>query len=201
MNRTWLIDKGHGGFIDGVYQTFPDKMYEHSPQEIFYEGVYNRKIGDMLLHRLWDKGIHAIDICPTELDIPLDVRVDIVNTYYRKYEDAVLVSLHSNAGGGRGFEVWTSVGQTKSDKYAELLAHEIMAKFAMPFRSDKADDDLDKESQFYILKWTRCPAVLPECLFFDNYQDYLILIDEDFQDRYVDTLVNFILKSELVLDV
>ena len=203
MKNIWLIDKGHGGFINGVYQTAPDKMFHHSDYEIFYEGVFNRIIGDKLLRKLWDKGIYAIDLCPTELDVPLSVRVDNANNYYRAYPNAVLLSLHSNASenhDGNGFEVWTSIGQTRSDKYAEVLAHEIMAKFEMPFRSDKADDDLDKESQFYILKWTHCPAVLPECLFFDNYDNYKMLSRPDFQERYVDTLVNFILKSELVIE-
>ena len=49
MKYTWLIDAGHGGFMDGEYVTAPAKMYEHSPEEIFYEGVFNRQIKDGLL--------------------------------------------------------------------------------------------------------------------------------------------------------
>ena len=196
---TLILDPGHGGFIGGIYQTFPEKMYQHSNSEVFYEGVFNRIIKDMLIRALWEKGVKVIDLCPSELDIPLDVRVNVANTYYKEYPNAVLLSLHSNAGGGTGFEVWTSPGQTKSDKYAEVLAHEIMAKFAMPFRSDTSDGDHDKEAAFYILQETVCPAVLVECLFFDNYNDYLKLEDKVFRKRYVDALVNFVLKAELVL--
>lgn len=196
--QVWLIDNGHGGMVDDIYQTFPDKMFQHSPQEVFYEGVFNRIIKDMLITKLKEKSIHYIDLCPTELDVPLDERVDIANIYHKHYGNCVGISLHSNAGKGTGFEVWTSVGQTKSDRYAEILAHEIMAAFAIPFRSDKKDGDLDKESMFYILRWTKCPWVLPECLFFDNYEDYKKLIDPEFQVNYVNCLVNFILKTELV---
>ena len=196
---TFAIDKGHGGMIDGIYQTLPSKMYEHSPTEIFYEGVWNRLIGDLLLSELEARGIDCIDTTGSQMDIPLDIRVDVINTYYRKYPNLVLISLHANAGGGTGFEVWTSVGQTKSDVFAEVLAHEIMARFDEPFRQDKQDGDLDKEDHFYILKNTHCPAVLPECLFYDNYADYVKLIDPAFQKQYVETLVNFVLKSELVL--
>jgi len=199
MKHIWMIDSGHGGVIEGLYQTSPYKMFQHSPEEIFYEGVFNRMIKDQLLRKCWDQGIHVIDVCPTELDLPLPVRVDMVNDIYKHYRNAVLISLHSNAGGGTGFEVWTSVGETMSDKYAEILGHEIMASFDMPFRKDTVTGKIDKEAHFYILKETNCPAVLPECLFFDNYNDYRKLIRKDFQLRYVNTLVDFMIKSELAL--
>ena len=54
----YLIDSGHGGNkADGSYVTAPAKMFEHSPSEIFYEGVFNRQIKTLLLGMLWDKNI------------------------------------------------------------------------------------------------------------------------------------------------
>jgi N-acetylmuramoyl-L-alanine amidase len=197
MKHVWLLDPGHGGFIDGEYQTAPAKMYRHSPEEVFYEGMFNRRIKDLLMRKLWEENIHHIDICPTDLDVPLTARVDVVNSYYKAYDNAVLISLHSNAGGGTGFEVWTSKGQTRSDRFAELLGQELQDGFRdIPFRADKTDGDLDKESDFYILEKTYCPAILPECLFFDNYNDYLLLQNSDFQNAYCKTLINFMKKAE-----
>jgi len=197
MKYTWFLDSGHGGFLDSGYVTAPDKMYSHSPSEIFYEGVFNRQIKDLLMRKLWEENIKCIDTCPTELDVPLPVRCNVINAYYKHYSNGVLLSLHSNAGGGSGFEVWTSIGQTRSDQFAEILGRELVSGFRdILFRSDTVDGDLDKESQFYILKNTDCPAILPECLFFDNYHDYLLLMDPDFRVAYVHTLVNFIRKAE-----
>jgi len=198
MKHVWLIDAGHGGLTkDGRYVTAPKKMYEHSPYEVFYEGVFNRKIKDLLMRKLWDEQIECIDVCPTELDLPLPVRVGMINEIHKHYGNSVLLSLHSNAGGGNGFEVWTSVGQTVSDKFAEILGNELIQGFRdIPFRADKVDGDLDKESQFYILKNTTCSSVLPECLFFDNYNNYLLLENADFRMAYVKTLINFIKKAE-----
>jgi len=197
MKYTWLIDAGHGGFVDGEYVTAPKKMYEHSPEEIFYEGVFNRQIKDALLKELWRNDIAAIDTCATELDLPLSVRVKIINSIYEKYKNAVLISLHSNAGGGRGFEVWTAHGQTRSDPFAELLYNKFDSNFqGVPMRKDTSDGDHDKEADFYMLKYTHCPAVLPECLFYDNYGDYKMLIDPDFRIRYVNTLLEFIQTAE-----
>ncbi|KKM83111.1 hypothetical protein LCGC14_1312670 [marine sediment metagenome] len=200
MENVWAIDPGHGGMISGIYQTFPDKMYQHPPMEPFYEGVFNRTIKDKLINRCNKIGIQVIDICPTELDVGLDERADIANIYYRQYPNLVGISLHSNAGKGTGFEVYTSVGETRSDKYAQILCKELKKRFPeIVFRQDTVDGDFDKEAHFYILKNTKCPWILPECLFFDNYEDYKKLIDPEFQDQYADTLVNFMLKSELVL--
>lgn len=198
MKHTWLIDAGHGGSrADGSYVTHPAKMYEHSPGEVFYEGVFNRQCKSLLLQELYMAQIDSIDVCPSALDVPLSVRVDVINSYYKKYRNAVLLSLHSNAGGGRGFEVWTSYGQTRSDKFASILGQELARGFPdINLRTDTSDGDLDKEAAFYILKWSHCPAILPECLFFDQYNDYLLLSDPDFVERYVEVLMGFIKKAE-----
>ena len=197
MKHIYLIDPGHGGFIDGVYQTAPRKMYQHSPSEIFYEGLYNRKIADLLMRKLWEENIPTINLAPSDLDIPLLVRANIANSYYEHYRNAVLLSLHSNSGGGAGFEVFTSPGPTYSDHLAQRLGEELIAGFQdIPFRADTSDGDLDKEEDFTILTQTYCPAVLVECLFFDNYNEYLLLEDADFRLAYVRTLVNWIKKVE-----
>jgi len=195
---TWLIDSGHGGITrDGEYVTAPAKMFRHSPSEVFYEGFFNRQIKQALMRDLWREGILAVDVCPTDLDLPLSTRVNIINAIYEKYKNAVLISLHSNAGGGTGFEVWTSYGQTRSDKFAELLINQFGADFPdIEIRKDTRDGDQDKESAFYILKWSRCPAILPECLFYDNYEDYKKLESAEFRIQYGKTLVQFIKEAE-----
>ena len=201
MKHTWIIDPGHGGMIDDIYQTFPKKMFKHSQTEIFYEGVFNRLIAGKLIAKLDAKGIPNINLCPSELDIELDERVDIANIYHREYRNCIGISLHSNASPshkGTGFEIHTSAGETMSDKYARICGKEIISRLpGVRYRKGDVAGELDKDSHFYILKWTKCPWILPECLFFDNYNDYQLLIDPAFQDKYVDALVNFVLKCEL----
>lgn len=200
MRYTWIIDAGHGGFIDGEYVTAPDKMFVHSPEEIFYEGMFNRQIKDALLKEMWRADIMAIDLCPTELDLPLSVRVDIANRYHEKYRNCVGLSLHSNASPshkGTGFEVHTGPGETRSDVFASILGHILIDRFeGIKYRKGDTPSEMDKDSLFYILRWTHCPWVLPECLFFDNYNDYKLLIDPDFRIRYVTALIAFIKQAE-----
>ena len=184
MKYTWLIDAGHGGMMEGQYMTAPAKMYEHSPSEIFYEGVFNRQIKDALMKELWRHDIRAIDLCPTDLDVQLDARTDIANIYHREYPNCVGISLHSNAGGGTGFEVHTGPGETRSDRFANLLGRVLITSFPdIRYRMGDTPGEMDKDSLFYILRWTHCPWVLPECLFFDRYEDYLKLNDPDFRIR------------------
>lgn len=200
MSKTILIDSGHGGIIDGVYQTYPEKMHSFNKNEVLYEGVYNRIIKNKLIDRLLKLEIRYIDVCPTELDIDLDTRCDVVNEYCNALgkNNCLLISLHSNAGGGTGVEIWTTIGQTKSDLFAQMLAVQIKKDFPnLRFRKDEADGDLDKESNFYILANTKCPAIMPEFCFFDNYEDYKMMIKPGFQDKYIDSLTEFIKRVNL----
>jgi len=195
MSKVAMLDVGHGGVINGEYQTYPYKLHYFNKKEYLFEGVFNRIIKNKLIDRLLKLELPYIDVCPTELDIDLDTRVNIINSYCQELgnNNCLLISLHSNAGGGTGIEIWTSVGQTKSDVYATILGNQLIKDFPNErFRADTVDGDLDKESNFYILKNTRCPAILPEFMFFDNYRDYKMMIKPGFQDKYVDSLVEFI---------
>lgn len=191
---TFLIDKGHGGLLNGVYQTAPKKMYRHSNGEMAYEGVINRQYGNRVIDLMKKKNMRVIDIVPTELDVDLDARVDIINTYCREYgkNNCLLISLHMNAGKGSGFEIWTSPGATKSDQYATMFMEFYKDSFSQhKLRKDETDGDADKESAFYILVNSKCPAILPEWLFFDNWNDYQIQKDPVEQDKYAKMIVEF----------
>lgn len=193
-----ILDSGHGGFVDGKYTTAPKKMFKHKDGTIAYEGVINRRIKAKLIELLG--GRQFADVSIGENDITLGARVREANKIYgqKKGEFKCLyVSIHSNAGGGRGFEVWTSPGQTMSDKYADIWAQEIQKMFpGMPFRADKSDGDLDKEEKFYVLVETAMPAVLAEYLFFDNYEDWKIQQTDEYIEKAARSIYNFILRAD-----
>lgn len=196
--KVWLTNPGHGGFFDGRYQTAPGKMYEHSAEEIFYEGTFNRIIERKLHQRLWDRDIMHIGVCHTDLDVSLDARSSIVNALHNEYNNAVLLDLHSNSAMGTGFEVFVHSESTTSPRYGNMLAEELKLRFPdITFREGQGE--LVKRGNFHMLRETHCPAMTVECLFYDNYDDYQKLINEDFQNNYVDALVNFIIKAELTL--
>ena len=121
------------------------------------------------------EGIKFEILVPEDNDVSLSERCRRANVIYDDCgQNAVLFSIHGNAGGGTGWECYTSVGKTKADEIATVLCNEAEKEFApdgWKMRFDHCDGDPDKESQFYILKHTVCPAVLSENFFFDNEKD------------------------------
>ena len=170
--RTIIFDAGHGGVINGEYQTKGKRSPVWDDGRQLFEGVFNRKIVNALKLMCVKHEIPFLDITTSLEDIPLKERVKTANEYYKETnKDCIYVSIHANAGGGTGFEVFTSVGNTDSDKYAEVIIEEY--KKGMPnlkLRKDKTDGDLDKEAHFYVLKKTIMPAVLIECAFMDTLE-------------------------------
>lgn len=189
-----ILDNGHGGVVNGVYQT-AGKRSPNWEKGVLYEGVFNRLIIDKVAEELEKLCIPYIVLVPELEDISLAKRVERINKYYAKNKNVWLFSQHANAGGGRGFEAFTTIGQTKSDDYAEIILTNLENDFPeIPMRYDLSDRDKDKESDFYILKKSKCPAVLVESLFMDNKEDYNLLWSEVFQDRLVKSYVKSIKK-------
>lgn len=185
-----LIDNGHGSNTPG----------KRSPDGRLREYAYTREIASRLEMELRKNGIDAERIVKEEIDVPLAERCRRVNEY--KASEAILVSIHCNAAGNgsdwmsaRGWEAWTSVGKTKADKLATCLYED--AEHCLPgmkIRKDMTDGDPDKESGFYMLKHTRCPAVLTENLFQDNREDVEFLLSEEGKRAIVSLHVLGIMK-------
>ena len=100
---------------------------------------------------------------------------------------AYLQVKHNHGSGG--------VDGLSVDKLADCLyatAEEYL--FGMKIRKDMADGDPDKESSFYILKHTKCPAVLTENLFQDNKEDVDFLLSEEGKRTIVSLHVKGICK-------
>jgi len=163
------LDSGHGGLKNGVYQTAGKRSLYPVDGEVFYEGVNNRlyakEWGDVLT-KLGHEVVYIVD--PNDpADVPLATRVTIANA---KDLD-LLVSIHSNAAAdpkARGHEVFTSIGETKSDEYAKAWGMEFKETFpSIKYRHGKKGK-LDKEAAFTIITKTNCPAILIELEFHTN---------------------------------
>jgi N-acetylmuramoyl-L-alanine amidase len=194
-----ILDAGHGGIIDGKYVTAPSKMHDFGGGVIAYEGEINRSVKNKLIGLLLKEGIAFCDVSKGEKDISLPDRVAQANAIadmHAETHNSLYISIHSNAGGGSGFEVWTSPGQTQSDKYAEIWAQELKKAFPeFPLRADRSDGDLDKEEKFFVLVHTSMPAILGELLFFDNYNDYKLQLTSAYYERVALATISFIKRS------
>lgn len=203
-NYIWILDAGHGGMKKGAYTTAPGKMHIFSDGLTVYEGVNNREIVRRLVKLLETACIEHALVHDEEDDTPLEVRVRRANNMHAKDARCIYVSVHSDAmpdgshGKGSGLSVWTSVGETRSDKVANIFC-QVYEKdlHEYKFRKDAlSDGDSDHEENFYVLRWTKCPALLTENLFFDNRHEAEFLLSDAGRDRIARALFDSIVLTE-----
>ncbi len=175
-----ILDNGHG------FNTAGKRSPIWSDGSQLFEYEFNRDIVRRLGALLERDNIQYEVLVKEQKDIPLSVRCAREHILYRKYQGkTMLLSIHANAGGGTGWECYTSKGRTKADKFADELcrkAKELLPKYAFPMRFDLSDGDMDKEANFYILKYSKSPAVLSENLFMDREKDCRFIMSEEGRD-------------------
>lgn len=194
----WLLDAGHGGIINGHYVTAPRKMHHFADGLTVYEGVINRLICNKLVKLIEGKYDYRL-IHSEEDDLSLAIRVARADNEFQKDPRCIFLSIHSNAGGGSGNEIFTSTGQTKSDRVAQIFCEVYKKQFPQTkFRNDLVDGDDDKEAEFYVLRKTDCPALLVENLFFDNRTEAEFLMSERGQNHIADCLFHCIEAVEMI---
>jgi N-acetylmuramoyl-L-alanine amidase len=194
----WLLDNGHGGIINGEYQT-PGKRSPVWPDGTqLFEGEFNRAIVKRLITLCDKNGTEYKNIVPEEMDISRRERVKRANDIYKNDRRCIYLSIHANAGGGEGWEIFTSRGETKSDKIATVFFKKIEEEFPqIRMRPDYLDGDSDKEEQFDVLVNTKMPAVLTENFFMDNEEECKkYLMSEESRDRIAKAHFNAILEIE-----
>ena len=190
-----LIDNGHGENTQG----------KRSPDGKFREYKYAREIAKEIVKELINLGYDAERIVIEDKDISLSERVRRVNKICDEIgkNNVIFVSVHCNAASNgewtkaRGWSAFTSKGNTKSDILAEFLYAEAEKEFiGQKIRTDKQDNDKDWEENFYVLKNTKCPAVLTENFFMDNKEDVAYLTSEIGKQAIINThvygIINYI---------
>lgn len=186
-----IIDRGHG--IDTPGKRSP--IWEDGTQ--LFEWEFNNDIATRIAHKLAAAGVRSRLLVTEEKDISLSERCSRVNNICKMHgrENCILISIHANAGGGTGFEVFTSPGNTSADEYASIIIESLKETFPNEkMRSDYSDGDADKEARFYLLQHTQCPAILTENLFMDNEKDCRKLMEDSFREKIADAHVTAIMK-------
>jgi N-acetylmuramoyl-L-alanine amidase len=148
-----MIDSGHGGEDSGAV----------GPMGL-QEKAVTLSVG-MLLGAILKGDCDIVHTRRDDTFIPLARRATLANDWQAN----AFISIHCNAGPpghGTGFEVFTTIGQTQSDR----LATEAFTAFGAEFpgsarRMDMRDGDPDKEADFAVLRLTHCPAILFELEF------------------------------------
>lgn len=193
-----LIDNGHGENTPG----------KRSPDGLFREYKWAREIAKGIVCKLHDKGYDAERIVKEENDISLSERVKRVNDFCDKLgsNNVILISIHNNAAGngskwmkGEGWEIWTSVGETESDKLAKYICDAVKEEIPDTKIRQENPNELDKEKNYTILAKTKCPAVLTENFFQDNKKEVEFLLSDEGKEKciniHVKGIINYLLNK------
>lgn len=121
----------------------------------------DRKVKDKVIELLRKEG-HTVYDCTDDVG---DLNGNLANIVKKCNAHTVDldVSIHLNAGGGTGPEVWVYSDKTKD------VAARISAKIAKTF--DLKDRGVKDSQKLYVLRNTTAPAVLVECCFVDSEKD------------------------------
>lgn len=86
-----------------------------------------------------------------------------------KFDADIAIDIHTNAGGGDGFEVYHHSGGHNSKRLAELL--EVEARMLNNSRGMKTKLNSMGKDYYAFIRDTNPPAVIVECAFIDNKED------------------------------
>lgn len=196
-----ILDPAHGDNIAG----------KRSPDGTHLEYLWSRDRCKELHTKLKLAGFQVEYTNTSTSEIGLSKRKAIADALQvEEGKTKFLLSLHNNAAGSgqnwmkaRGFEIYTTTGQTRSDEFADIIMKDLMEAFpateGYTHRMDLSDGDLDKEANFTILMGKSYSAVLLEWLFQDNPNDVSMLRNTVVNERLVDTLVKSMINIDKTL--
>ena len=177
-----------------------------SPDGKFKEYKYSREVCQAIKTILKDMGYQVfIDVEDDDLKLSqskeLILRCRVVNELVKQYKNCIYVSIHVNAAGAdgkwhnaTGWSAYTSAGITAADRLATCLYDAAKTNLqGKKLRTDFSDNDPDYEENFYVLKNTKCPAVLTENFFQDCKSDVAWLITDEAKKTLTDIHVEGII--------
>lgn len=151
MTKKVVVDAGHG------YQTAGKRTPNIPGIGVIREYEFNRAVAAELVKELKRHGFQTLTVHSDSRDVPLTERVSKANNW----KADIYVSIHYNAGGGSGVETYHYPTSTNGKRLANCIHKHV--KGGTPQR-----DRGVKTANFYVLRYTKMPAVLVEYGFMDD---------------------------------
>ena len=189
--KTIIVDAGHGGFDGGAVVG-----------DVFEKDI-NLKIANSLSNMLRASGFKVIctrtDDSSTESDptatIAARKRSDLNNRLQilKNNPDAILISIHLNkfsSASAKGAQMFYAPKIDSSKKLAECLKNSVKSQLQNEnHRTVKAGT-----KSTFLLYYSPIPAVIAECGFMSNPEEFSLLQTEEYQSKMAFSLLCGILK-------
>lgn len=177
-NKILVLDAGHGFNTAG-------KQTMNGSRGVVKEWTMNSNVCNKIANILkdYDVTIYRTDDTSGKTDISLSERVRRCNNY----KPDLFVSIHHNAGGGTGTEVyWHSRGTAEDKKVAGIVTPKLASKTGMRNRGVK-------QAAFAVLG-CNATAILVEGGFMDTKADYEIITSDKGQQQYAEAVAESIIE-------
>ncbi len=156
------------------------------------EWVLNSRIGEYVEKMLTERGITVVrsDDRSGKTDVPLSSRVRKANEVADYF-----ISIHHNAGikGGHGGGIVVFWYSSKSERERQARALYNRAVAITGLKGNRSNPVVKKS--FYVLRKTKCPALLIECGFMDSVRDLPIIKTEEFALGIAQAITEFVLND------
>lgn len=172
------IDPGHGGRDPGAVANG------------LREKDINLHVGLGVAYRLETEyeDVEVLRLRIGDETVSLRERTDKANVWGADF----YFSIHSNAGGGAGFESFRHPSAGERTKEIQYTIHDELMKFYHQFgRPDRGK----KTANFHVLRETKMSAVLIENLFVDNKEEADLLRKVAFRNELTDAIVEAVAKA------
>ncbi|MFQ6831751.1 N-acetylmuramoyl-L-alanine amidase [Butyricicoccus pullicaecorum] len=123
-------------------------------------------------------------------DDPLTEEIQECNAY----DPDLAVDIHTNAGGGTGFEAYHTLGGGKGKILAQNIEAEVKA-IGQTSRGCKTRANSSGADYYGFIRQTKCPAVICECAFIDTAADRAKVDTADKQAVFGKAYARGILKT------
>ena len=178
MAKILVLDAGHATVTSG-------KQTMNGSRGVVKEWTMNSNVCNKIANILkdYDVTIYRTDDTSGKTDVSLSERVRRCNNY----KPNLFVSIHHNAGGGTGTEVyWHTYGTAEDKKVAGIVAPKLASKTGMRNRGVK-------QAQFAVLG-CNATAILVEGGFMDTKADYEIITSDLGQQQYAEAVAQGIIE-------
>ena len=156
------------------------------------EWVLNSRIGEYVEDILTERGIAVVrsDDRSGKTDVSLRARVKTANELADYF-----ISIHHNAGikGGHGGGIVVFWYSSKPEREKQARALYNNAVRITGLKGNRSNPVVKKS--FYVLRKTKCPALLIECGFMDSVRDLPIIKTDEFARGIAIAIAEFVLND------
>ena len=152
MSKKVFVGVGHGGSDPGAIKYIVEKEY-------------TLKVAKLVAEYLKARGVECKLSRTADINTDMNSKVKMCNDY----KPDLVIDMHFNSGGGKGFEVYRYSGGGTSLTLANNINAEV--KKIMSSRGVKTKLGSDGKDYFAIIRETNAPAVLLEGGFVDSKSD------------------------------